>query len=162
MTTVLHKPSKSTIAIKAVDATELLHEDHKLMSGLFESYEKASTKVMKKKLVSQICMELNVHIQLEEEIFYPAIKQAMKDHDLVPEAIVEHATLTSLITQVEGVEPDGEMFDAKVKVLCEYVQHHVKEEEAEMFPKAKATQLDMMALGGQMLARKKVLIANRS
>jgi hypothetical protein len=161
MTTVVHKPSKSTIAIKTIDATELLHEDHKLMRGLFESYEKAFTKVMKKKLVSQICMELSVHIDLEEEIFYPAIKQAIKDHDLVPEAIVEHATLTSLIAQIEGVEPDGEMFDAKVKVLCEYVQHHVKEEEAEMFPKAKATKLDMMALGGQMLARKKALIAKK-
>jgi hemerythrin superfamily protein len=162
MTTVLHKPSKSTIATKAVEATELLHADHKLMRGLFESYEEALTKTMKKKLVSQICLELGVHIQLEEEIFYPAIKQAMKDHDLVPEAIVEHATLTSLIAQIEGVEPDGEMFDAKVKVLCEYVQHHVKEEEVEMFPKAKATQINMVELGGQMLARKKALIANRS
>ncbi|MGZ8269975.1 MAG: hemerythrin domain-containing protein [Methylophilus sp.] len=162
MTTLLNKATKSTTSPKAQDATALLRADHKLVSGLFEEYEKASTKVMKKKIVSQICMELSVHAQVEEEIFYPAVKKALKDHELVPEASVEHATLKSLIAQVEGVEPDGEMFDAKIKVLSEYVQHHVKEEQDEMFPKAKSTQLNMMELGGQITARKQELIAKRS
>jgi iron-sulfur cluster repair protein YtfE (RIC family) len=162
MTTILHKTSKLSLPAKSQDATALLSEDHKLVSGLFESYEKALTKSMKKKLVSQICMELSVHTQVEEEIFYPAVKQALKDRELVPEATVEHETLKALIAQVEGVEPDGEMFDARIKVLCEYVEHHVKEEQEEMFPKAKATQLDMKELGGQIAARKQELIAERS
>lgn len=162
MTTVLDKPSKSAPSTKSQDATTLLRADHKLVSGLFEKYEKATTKAMKKKLVSEICMELSVHAQVEEEIFYPAVKKALKDHELIPEASVEHATLKSLIAQVEGVEPDGEMFDAKIKVLCEYVEHHVKEEQNEMFPKAKATQLNMMELGDKITARKQELIAKRS
>lgn len=156
MTTVQDKSTKSQ------DATTLLRADHKLVSELFESYEKASTTASKKKIVSQICMELSVHAQVEEEIFYPAIKKALKDHELVPEATVEHATLKSLIGQVEGVEPDGEMFDAKIKVLCEYVEHHVKEEQNEMFPKAKKTDIDMMKLGDQITARKQELIAERT
>lgn len=162
MTTVLDNSKQSNISPKSQDATTLLRADHKLVSGLFEDYEKAATKAMKKKIVGQICMELSVHAQVEEEIFYPAVKQALKDHDLVPEAVVEHETLKSLMAQVEGVEPDGEMFDAKIKVLCEYVEHHVKEEQNEMFPKAKATQLDMMDLGDKITARKQQLIAERS
>lgn len=162
MTILQSKPIPSNGQLKSQDATALLRADHKLVSGLFEEYEKASTKAMKKKLVTQICMELSVHAQVEEEIFYPAVKQALKDHALVPEATVEHATLKSLIAQVEGVEPDGEMFDAKIKVLCEYVEHHVKEEQDEMFPKAKATKLDMVELGDKMAARKKELIADRA
>jgi hemerythrin superfamily protein len=161
MTTVIHKTTKLTLPAKSQDAVALLNEDHKLVSGLFESYEKALTKYLKKKLVSQICTELSVHTQVEEEIFYPAVKQALKDHELVPEATVEHETLKSLIAQVEGIEPDGEMFDARIKVLSEYVQHHVKEEQDEMFPKAKATQLDMKELGAQIAARKQELIAKR-
>jgi hemerythrin superfamily protein len=162
MTTVLHKTTKLSLPAKVQDATTLLIEDHKLVDGLFKAYENALTKTIKKKLVSQICMELSVHTQLEEEIFYPAVKKALKDHELVPEATVEHETLKSLIAQVEGVEPDGEMFDARIKVLCEYVEHHVKEEQEEMFPKAKATQLDMKELGGQIAARKQELMAKRS
>jgi uncharacterized protein (UPF0335 family) len=89
------------------------------------------------------------------------VKKALKDKELVPEATVEHATLKALIAQVEGIEPDGEMFDAKVKVMSEYVKHHVKEEQNEMFPKAKGTKLDMQALGQQMAARKAELLAAR-
>ncbi len=162
MTVIQKTLTKPSVSTKAQDATALLRADHKLVSGLFEDYQKASTKSMKKKLVNQICLELSVHAQVEEEIFYPAVKQALKDHEMVPEATVEHATLKSLIAQVEGVEPDGEMYDAKVKVLCEYVEHHVKEEQDEMFPKAKASKLDMMELGEQIATRKKELIAEKA
>ena len=139
----------------------MLRADHKLVGGLFAEYEKARAPAKKKALVSKICTELSVHAQVEEEIFYPAVKQALKDKELVPEAIVEQATMKDLIAQVEGKEPDGEMFDAKVKVLSEYVKHHVKEEHTEMFPKAKTTKLDMLELGGLMVERKKVLLAER-
>jgi hemerythrin superfamily protein len=141
------------------DATALLRADHKEVSDLFEQYEKTRSQAKKKTLVSEICTALSIHAQVEEEIFYPAVKAALKDHELIPEATVEHATLKELIAQVEDVEPDGEMFDAKIKVLSEYVKHHVKEEQNEMFPKAKATGLDMMDLGGQIATRKTELMA---
>ncbi|MEO6015901.1 MAG: hemerythrin domain-containing protein [Polaromonas sp.] len=143
------------------DAVAILRADHKKVSELFAQYEKARSTTKKFSLVTDICTELSVHAQLEEEIFYPAVKAALKDHELVPEATVEHATLKDLIAQVEGITPDGEMFDAKIKVMSEYVKHHVKEEQTEMFPKAKATRLDMMALGADILARKEVLLAER-
>jgi hemerythrin superfamily protein len=150
---------KTTHAPSASQATAMLRADHKRVSALFEEYQKARAATKKKDLVAQICSELTIQAQLEEEIFYPAVKQALKDHGLVPEATVEHATLKDLIAQVKDVEPDGDMFDAKIKVLSEYVKHHVKEEQNEMFPKAEATKLDMMALGARMAARKDELMA---
>ncbi len=162
MKTEQGKTGRFITPIKSQEAIKLLIADHRLVSKLFDEYENASTKAMKKKLVAQICMELSIHAQVEEEIFYPAVKKALKDHELVPEATVEHASLKTLIAQIEGKEPDGEMYDAKVKVLCEYVKHHVKEEQNEMFPKAKATKLDMVELGEQITARKQELIAERA
>lgn len=146
-------------APKAQEATAMLRADHKKVSGLFAEYEKARTSGSKKELVSKICSELSVHAEIEEEIFYPAVKEALKDKELVPEATVEHATLKDLISQVQGIQPDGEMFDAKVKVLSEYVKHHVKEEQNEMFPKARESSLDMKALGARMAERKAELLA---
>jgi hemerythrin superfamily protein len=151
--------AKKSVAAKPQEATAMLRADHKRVSELFAEYEKARSVTKKKDLVSTICTELGVHAELEEEIFYPAVQAALKDHELVPEATVEHATLKDLIAQVKGVTPDGDLFDAKIKVLSEYVKHHVKEEHTEMFPKAKKTRLDMMALGAQMASRKAELLA---
>lgn len=150
------KPAAKKVA-KTRDAIALLRADHALVSELFAEYEKTRSSSKKKALVSQICTELSVHAQVEEEIFYPAFKAALRDKELIPEATVEHQTLKDLIAQVEGKEPDGEMFDAKIKVLSEYVKHHVKEEQNEMFPKAKGSKLDMEDLGAQILARKEEL-----
>ncbi|MES2500660.1 MAG: hemerythrin domain-containing protein [Pseudomonadota bacterium] len=136
------------------DATALLKADHKLVAGLFKDYEATSSKSKKKQLVEQICKELSIHAQVEEEIFYPAVQKALKDHELVPEAMVEHSTLKDLIAAVKGMEPDGDMFDAKIKVMSEYVKHHVKEEEGEMFPEAKSTNLDLVELAAKMTERK--------
>lgn len=160
MTTKKASP-RSKESTKAKDATALLRADHKLVGGLFAQYEKTQSAAKKKELVDQICTELAVHAQVEEEIFYPAVQEALHDHELVPEATVEHASLKALIAEVEGAEPDGEMFDAKIKVLGEYVKHHVKEEQTEMFPKAKGTDLDMKELGAMITARKEVLLAER-
>ena len=137
----------------------MLKADHKKVSALFDAFEGTRSAAKKKTLVTQICEELTVHTTLEEEIFYPAVKAAMRDHELVPEANVEHATVKDLIAQVKDVEPDGEDYDAKVKVMSEYVKHHVKEEQNEMFPKAKNTRLDMVALGEQLSSRKAELMA---
>lgn len=143
---------KSTSAEK--DATSLLKADHKLVSVLFADYEATTSSNKKKQLVDQICKELSIHAQVEEEIFYPAVQKALQDHELVPEAIVEHNTLKDLIAAVKGLKPDGDMYDAKIKVMSEYVKHHVKEEENEMFPEAKSTDLDLVKLGAQMSERK--------
>lgn len=141
------------------DAIAMLEADHEAVSKLFAEYEKTRSVPNKKALVAEICTALSVHAQIEEEIFYPAFKAALKDKLLVPEATVEHTGVKDLIAQLEGVEPNGEMYDAKVKVLSEYVKHHVKEEHTEMFSKAKASSLDMIDLGARMAARKDELLA---
>jgi hypothetical protein len=154
MATTAKKAAKTRPAPKAEEATAMLRTDHQKVSALFKQYETARATARKMDIVSQICAELTVHAQIEEEIFYPAVKAALKDKELAPEATVEHATLKDLIAQVKGVTPDGEMFDAKIKVMSEYVKHHVKEEQNEMFPKARKSKLDLVALGAQMAARK--------
>lgn len=154
--------TRKTSAPKAQDATALLRADHKRVSDLFSEYKKTRSPVRKMALVTKICTELSVHAQVEEEIFYPAVKAALKDKELVPEAIIEQATMKALISQVEGVTPDGEMFDAKIKVLSEYVKHHVKEEHTEMFPKAKASKLDLVELGARLAERKRELMSQRA
>ena len=143
------------------DAISLLKADHESVSELFDEYENARSAPQKKALVEEICTQLNVHAQIEEEIFYPEVRKVLKDKDLVDEAAIEHASLKDLIFQIEGVEPSVEMYDAKVKVLSEYVKHHVKEEQNEMFPKVKATSLDLVDLGGRLYARKAELLAGR-
>ena len=162
MATIAKKVTR-TPAPKVQDATALLRADHKEVSNLFDEYEKAKSNAKKKSIVAEVCKALTVHAQIEEEIFYPAVKLALKDKELIPEATVEHATLKSLISQIEGVEPDGEIYDAKVKVLSEYVKHHVKEEQNEIFPKAKAaTKLDLIDLGAKLTQRKEELLAEKA
>jgi hemerythrin superfamily protein len=153
------KSTKPRTTATPRDAIAMLRADHKKVSELFEQFEKSRSTSKKKALVAQICMELTVHTRLEEEIFYPAVKAALRDKELVPEASVEHASVKALISQVQDAEPDGEEYDAKVKVMSEYVKHHVKEEQNEMFPKAKKTRLDMEALAAQMADRKAELMA---
>ena len=156
------KTSRAASTSSGQDAIALLRADHKKVSALYEQYENTRSAARKKALVATICQELSIHAQVEEEIFYPAVKAALKDKELVPEAQVEHASLKELIAQVKDKEPDGEMFDAKIKVMSEYTKHHVKEEQNEMFPKAKATRLDMDELGARIAARKEELMADPS
>lgn len=152
--------SKASTSNKASSAITLLKADHKAVDALFKKYESATSNKVKKQLVDEICKELTIHAQVEEEVFYPRVQKALKDHELVPEAKVEHGSLKQLIAEIEGVEPDGEMYDAKVTVLGEYVKHHVKEEEKEMFPKANKADLDMTELGAQITQRKQDLSAH--
>jgi len=161
-TTARKTTAKTARAASEPDAIALLRADHKRVSALFEQYESTRSAAKKKTLVATICQELTVHAQVEEEIFYPAVKAALKDKELVPEAQVEHQSLKDLIAQVKDKEPDGEMFDAKIKVMSEYVKHHVKEEQNEMFVRAKKTRLDMQQLGEQIAARKQELMDDPS
>lgn len=147
------------------DACDLLDADHKAVKKLFKAYEelmksRGRTVAQKKMdLAHQICNELTVHAQIEEEIFYPALRAALKDTDMLAEAEVEHASAKDLIAQIEGAGAVDEMFDAKVTVLGEYIDHHVKEERNEMFPKARsARKLDLIALRDQLQARKEELL----
>ena len=162
MITLAFAESRFNTQSKTLDAVAMLRTDHKLVSDLFEEYEATQVAVKKKIIVAKICTELTVHAQIEEEIFYPAVKQALHDKQLIPEALVEHAALKELIAQLEGVEPAGEMFNAKIKVLCEYVKHHVREEQNLMFPKVKSAGLDLVKLGVQISERKAQLMTERS
>ena len=139
------------------DAIALLTEDHEHVKSLFEQYEELGERahVSKQKLALQICTELTKHATAEEEIFYPAVREANKDNeDIIDEALVEHAAAKDLIAQILAMDAGDELFDAKVKVLSEQIDHHVQEEEGEMFPKARKAKLDLMALG-QAIARRK-------
>lgn len=137
------------------NAIALLKADHRTVEDLFEEYEHARRKDRKQALVRQICEELTLHAELEEKAFYPEAQKALgDDHDLVNEAIVEHASLKWLISQIEGMKDDDELYAAEVTVLKEYVQHHVKEEEKEMFPKLRKTDLDLDALGQTLFEAK--------
>lgn len=144
------------------DAFALLTADHRTVKGLFKEFEKLSKQddvdEEKAQLVRQICNELTVHAQVEEEIFYPALREAIDDEDLMDEADIEHASAKDLIAQISGMDPDDEMFDATVKVLGEYVDHHVKEEENEMFPALRKAELDLKELGSQLAERKFALM----
>ena len=146
------------------DAVKLLTDDHKKVKKLFKDFEKltdgnGSTKE-KSAIVQEICMELTVHAKVEEEIFYPAVRESIDDEDLMDEADVEHAGAKSLIAQLETMKPGDDHYDAKVTVLGEYIDHHVKEEQDEMFPKAKRAKVDMAELGERILRRKQELQAN--
>jgi len=147
---------------KGQDAIKLLKADHEEVTRLFEQYEKVKEKDEQKKsdLIDQICTALTVHAQIEEEIFYPAARNALeeKGEDLLDEAEVEHGTIKALVEQLENMHPDDELCDAKVKVLGEYVKHHVKEEEGQIFPQIKKSDADLDALGEELAERKKDLI----
>ncbi|HZN23478.1 MAG TPA: hemerythrin domain-containing protein [Burkholderiales bacterium] len=139
---------------QSLDALALLKADHDLVQDLFDKFDKARTDKQKDTLAEQICSELTIHAQIEEEIFYPAVRDAIDEEDLIDEAEVEHASAKDLIEQIEDSQAGEEKFDAKVTVLGEYIRHHVKEEETEMFPKVRKADLDLKALGSEMAARK--------
>jgi hemerythrin superfamily protein len=147
------------------DAITLLTEDHKKVKKLFAEFEKLAkgdgSDKAKAEVVRQICTELTIHTQAEEEIFYPSVRDAIKDDDLMNEAEVEHTGAKDLIAQLESMTPTHNLYDATVTVLGESIDHHVKEEEKEMFLKAKKAKVDTAALGAALIQRKHELLAKR-
>jgi hemerythrin superfamily protein len=140
------------------DAIALLKEDHRAVEKLFKEFEGAKGEGRKEKLARRICMELTVHTKIEEEIFYPACKGKVGE-DLLKEAYVEHDAAKLLIAEIEaGSGQSDEFFDAKVQVLSEQIEHHVEEEEKELFPEVRKADLDLKTLGEQLAARKKELM----
>ena len=145
---------------EAKDAVALLKADHREAEELFEKFEKASGDGAKQKIALKVCKALTVHAMIEEEIFYPACEGKIEEADL-KEAYVEHDGAKVLIAEIEKGGPDDEFYDAKVKVLSEQIEHHIKEEEARLdgiFAQAKKAGLDMDALGEQLAARKAELM----
>ncbi|MET0361214.1 MAG: hemerythrin domain-containing protein [Sphingobium sp.] len=145
-------------AARPADAIKLLKDDHKEVKGWFKQYEDLEDEAEKQALAGKICLALTVHTQIEEEIFYPAARAEIDDDDLLDEAEVEHASAKQLIAEIQAMTAGEPLYDAKVKVLGEYVAHHVEEEESEMFPEARDSDLDLKALGEQMAVRKAELM----
>jgi len=147
------------------NAIDLLMEDHKHVQKLFRDFEKLDREDTEacQEVVSQACAELKVHSMIEKEIFYPAMRDQSdkeEDEDLLNEAEVEHQTADQLVETLEGMDAADAMYAAHFKVLSEYVKHHMKEEEKEMFPRAKKMKsLDLDALGEEMMSRKQALMA---
>ena len=147
----------------STDAIALLTNDHQEVKDLFEKYEDLaqadSDDEEKRNLAEEICTMLTVHATIEEEIFYPAARDAIDDESLLNEAEVEHQSAKDLIAQIQASDPSDALYDAQVKVLGEYVNHHVEEEEGELFPRVKEADLDLDELGAEMSARQEELLS---
>ena len=143
---------------KAQDAIALLKEDHRAVEKLFKDFEDAKGDGRKQKLAQRICLELTVHTMIEEEIFYPACEGTVEEDEL-KEGYVEHDAAKLMIAEIEAGEGQSDdFFDAKVQVLSEQIEHHVDEEEKELFPEARKAEIDLDALGEQLAARKRELL----
>jgi iron-sulfur cluster repair protein YtfE (RIC family) len=142
-----------------MDAFELLKKDHEKVSGIFEKLDSTTERGVKtrEELFTQLKQELDVHTQIEEQIFYPAIKEAQETHEITLEAYEEHAVVKQLLAELEQLPKDDETWGAKLTVLKENVEHHVEEEEGEMFPAAKQvlSSEQIEALGQRMEVVKK-------
>lgn len=163
----MRQATSKVSSINQPDAISLLKEDHQKVEKLFKQFEKltkSDSDEGKAELAQQICNELTIHAELEEEIFYPAVRAALseEDQDLLDEAEVEHSTVKDLIAQIESMEPGDELYDARVTVLGEYVRHHVEEEEGEMLPKAKKAKVDLVGIGEELAAVKQELGAGNT
>ena len=147
---------------KKNDAVDLLDADHIAVKKLFTAYKKLcdndAAADEKRELAAQICKELTIHAQIEEDIFYPEVREAIDGEALLDEAEVEHGTAKDLIRQISEMEPDDDLYDARVTVLGEYIDHHVKEEREEIFVKARKSRLDLVAMADELSQRKMELL----
>jgi len=144
---------------KAENAIAMLKSDHQKVKELFDKFEETKNSAAQAKIVTNAIQELKVHATVEEELFYPAVRQQIDDEEgIMPEADEEHHVAKVLIAELENMKGDEEHWEAKFKVLAESVRHHIKEEEGEIFPKAKQTDIDLVALGAQMTELKKRLM----
>ncbi|MDB5438072.1 MAG: hemerythrin [Caulobacteraceae bacterium] len=143
----------------AVDAIALLEADHREVEGYFQAYAETADASEKKSIADSICLALKVHAQIEEAYFYPVAREKTGDGDLIDEAVVEHMGAKTLVAQIEAMSPGQPLYDAQIRVLKEQVLHHVQEEEGDLFPQVRETNLDLMALGARLAARKAELLA---
>ncbi len=164
MATKAPKRTKDDLKRAKQNALDLLKEDHQKVQKMFTAFSRLKEKgdpIDKENLVEETCLELLVHADLEEQVFYPAVRKAIHDPELMNEAKVEHGETRELIAQIQEMEAADELYNAKVTVLGEYVVHHIREEEDAMFPRILQSRLDLDELGDRMLARKEALLAER-
>jgi hemerythrin superfamily protein len=151
------------MATREPDVITLLKKDHAEVKALFKQFADSEAENEQHRLADRICKMLAIHATCEEELLYPAAHDALadaeEDEELVHEAEVEHATAKQLIAEIESMSAADEKFGATVKVLCEYINHHVKEEEGELFPKLKKSELDLQQIGSEFLTRKAELMS---
>lgn len=141
------------------DAIALLKADHRQVEEWFSDFEAARTKDRKRDLAAKICKALEVHTQIEEQVFYPAFLEATGDKETHHEAVLEHGSAKLVIADIENSDPEDDYYDSRMKVLSEMIKHHVKEEEQPggMFAKARAADLDLKSLGEALKSRKEEL-----
>jgi hypothetical protein len=148
---------------RAPDAIDLLDADHLLVHSLFERYrDLVRTKAAapdRRALAEEICMELTIHAKLEDELFYPAVREVLRDDDLVDEAEEQHGSAREFIAQILTGSPEDELYDAKVAVLAGYVERHVRQEREQVFNRLLASGLDLHALAASIATRKEELRA---
>jgi len=146
-----------------MNALQVLIEDHDYVKKSYRAFQKMDHEDLEavQALVKQVCTALKVHARIEEEVFYPAVRRALKDKDLVEEAEVEHESAKTLIRQLGRMKPRDPKYIATFTVLCEYVEHHAKEEEDEMFPKVRRAGMNLEGLGKKLMARKIALAPKR-
>jgi hemerythrin superfamily protein len=142
---------------RTANAVNLLRQDHRLVQQLFEDFQRAEVQQLDP-LARRICKMLKIHTQIEEELFYPAARQALADTTPVVEAEAEHATAKRLIAEAEALGSDDRGFREAVKALAEHTQHHVQDEEGQLFPRLKATQLDLYSIGVALAERRYMLM----
>jgi hemerythrin superfamily protein len=153
-------PSRKPAEAPAVSALELLEEDHRQVEDMFDAYDGLKgDDAGKAELAQKICLALEIHALIEEEIFYPQARKATEDDDLINESLVEHATVKHLISEIEEMDVGDELYDAKIRVLGEMVKHHIREEEEELFPELERSEIDLQAVGKQLGERKEALLA---
>jgi hemerythrin-like domain-containing protein len=145
--------------VRQPDGLAFLMQQHREVEAIFDKFEAAEDDVEKAKLVDQVCLALAVHAKIEEELLYPPAEEKIDEPDLIDEAYIEHATAKDLISQLEGMKVGDQYFDAKVKVLSEYIAHHVKEEETELFPEIKRSDMELVGLADKLKARTEQLKA---
>ena len=155
------KPAEGTTLVKRFDgrsirqpeALAFLMKQHREVEGYFDEFEHAEDDKQKTALVDKICLALAVHAKIEEELLYPEAEESIEDPDKVDEAYIEHATAKDLIAQLEGMKVGDHFYDAKVKVLSEYIAHHVEEEETELFPQIVRAKMELTKRGAQLEER---------
>lgn len=153
--------NKSEIPVAQRAVLSMLLDDHREVKKLFKTFQQEKDKPSGEQIVREACEKLTVHTKLEEELFYPFVRdnggEAFKD--ILDEALVEHATAKDLIKQLAGMQAGDDLFEAKFTVLAEYVAHHVEEEETELFPKLIRQHVDLSSLQEPMTARKEALLS---